>query len=42
MGMQAVWECKPQGIGSHRAVEHVGVGARRGFRGFIGAGDLLE
>ena len=37
-GAKAVRECKPQGIGSHRAVEHVGIGTRRGF---VGAGDLL-
>ena len=37
-GAKAVREYKPQGIGSHRAVEHVGIGTRRGF---VGAGDLL-
>jgi len=37
-GAKAVRECKPQGIGSRRAVEYVGIGTRRGF---VSAGDLL-
>jgi len=37
-GAKAIRECKPQGIGSYRAVEYVGISTRRGF---IGAGDLL-
>jgi len=37
-GVKAIRECKPQGIGSRRAVEYVGIGTRRGF---VGAGDLL-
>jgi len=37
-GAKAVRECKPQGIGSHRAVEHVGIST---CRGFVNAGDLL-
>ena len=37
-GAKAVQEYKPQGIGSHRAVKHVGINT---CRGFIGAGDLL-
>ena len=37
-GAKAIREYKPQGIVSHRAVEHVGIGTRRGF---VGAGDLL-
>ena len=37
-GAKAVREYKPQGIGSRRAVEYVGIGTRRGF---VGVGDLL-
>jgi hypothetical protein len=37
-GAKAVREYKPQGIGSHRAVEYVGIGTRRGF---VTVGDLL-
>jgi len=37
--VKAVWECKPQGIGSYRVVEHVGIGT---CRGFVGVRDLLE
>jgi len=38
-GVKAVWEYKPQGIGSHRAVEHMGIGTQRGF---VRVRDLLE
>jgi len=37
-GAKAVREYKPQGIGSYRAVEHIGIGT---CRGFINVGDLL-
>jgi len=37
-GAKAVQEYKPQGIGSHRAVEHIGIST---YRGFISIGDLL-
>ena len=37
-GVKAVRGYGPQGIGSYRAVEYVGIGTRRGF---VGAGDLL-
>jgi len=38
-GVKAVRECKPQGIGSRRAAEHVGIGA---YRGFVRVRDSLE
>jgi len=37
-GAKAVQEYKPQGIGSYRAVEHMGISTRRGF---VSIGDLL-
>jgi hypothetical protein len=36
--VKAVQEYKLQGIGSHRAVEYVGIST---YRGFISIGDLL-
>jgi len=37
-GAKAIREYKPQGIGSYRAVEYIGIGT---CRGFVSAGDLL-
>jgi len=37
-GAKAVRKYKPQGISSHRVVEHVGISTHRGF---VSAGDLL-